>query len=415
MFTLLMVALIILIIVTFSVIPYNELVAAENAGNYIRAYHIAEAGIAKKFMDLRSTGSTTSLSENFTIVSGSTGTYSVTVDTVQGGEFPAYRMTSLGTYKNRQRQISFTVKQISCARFAYLSNDEDMMSWGGPQPIWFISGDIIRGPLHTNDRLNISGDPIFEGPVSSSGAAINYYHGGPPNDNPDFRQTLSLGAPIIQLPSAAEIITNIRTQAQQPEGLYLTGDSIITLRANGTMDVTNAAKEWFSPHNMPIPSNGALFVNSGYADVSGVLAGSLTIGTTNSIYVVNNLLYNNDPRTNPNSTDVLGLVAQNNVYVDKNAPYDVEIDAYIVALNTSFGVENYYGALKGTLSLYGGLTQYRRGPVGTFNGATGTKVSGYTKNYSYDSRFQDTAPPYFPPARDSDGRIIYIKILYTES
>ena len=413
-FTLTLVILIVLIIATFYLTSYNELVIADKASNSIRAYYTAEAGIAKKFMDLRD-GNINSLTENFPIITGVTGNYSVAVDLIPGGTFSTYQLTSTGTCKGSTRHILVKVKQISCARFAYLSNDEDMLAWGGPQPIWFITGDIIRGPLHSNDTLNISGDPVFEGPVSSSSTSINYSHGGPPNDNPDFKDSLSLGVPNIQLPTGSDMINSIKTQSQQTGGLYLTGNTIITLLADGTMSVTNDDKGWYTPHNMPNPVNGAVFVNSGYADISGVLNGQLTVGTSNSIYVVDNLRYHDDPRVNPASNDLLGLVAQNNVYVDKYAPYNMEIDAYIVALNTSFGVENYDGPLKGTLTLYGGLTQVRRGPVGTFNSHTGQKASGYTKNYNYDPRLQNMAPLYFPPAKDINGRVIYIKTLYTES
>ncbi len=413
-FTLAFVILVALIIVAFSLVAYNDLAAAETSTNFVRAYFAAEAGMAKKFMELRA-GNVNILAENFSIGPGAMGAYSVRVELVEAGAFPSYRLISTGIYKKAEREISLIFRQTSCARFAYLSQDEDQFFWWGTRSIWFISGDTIRGPLHTNDSLNISDDPIFEGPVSSSAAAINYYHGGPPADNPEFRESLSLGVPNIQLPTVAESIDNIKAYAQQPNGLYLVGDTIITILSNGTMDVTNADKNWLTPHNTPVPANGAVFVDNGYVDISGILSGKLTVGTSRSIYVVNNLLYANDPRTNPASTDAMGLVAQNNVYVDKNAPFNIEIDAYIMALNTSFGVENYNQGLKGTLTLYGGLTQYRRGAVGTFNSSTGTRATGYAKNYVYDSRLQDTAPPYFPPARDSEGRVIYIKKLYNES
>jgi hypothetical protein len=204
------------------------------------------------------------------------------------------------------------------------------------------------------------------------------------------------------------------TAAQQVDGLYLSGDSAIMLLPNGTMNVTNEAKGW-RDQNVPLPANGAVYVNNGYLDISGTLKGQLTVATNRSIYVVGNLLYSSNPRTDPLSGDLLGLVAQNNVYIGRDAPYNVEVDAYIVALNTSFGVENYSGALKGTLTLYGGITQYRRGPVGTFNSTTGAKVSGYTKDYYYDGRLLNATPLYFPPAKDAEGRIAYIKMLYSES
>lgn len=411
-FTLCTVLLIALIMGTFFIIASNDLSMAATACNTMRAYYVADAGMAKKFTELRS-GNTSNLSETFTLATGNTGTYSVNVVLVQGGVFATYRLDSTGTYKNINKTVKLTVRQISCARFAYLSNSEDLLYWWGSRPIWFVTGDILRGPLHSNDQLNISGDPIFDGPVSSSASTINYNHGGPPDDNPDFRQTLTLGAPTIQLPTAADILNNIRTYSQQPQGLYLTGNSAITLLPDGSVNVTNSDKGW-NNHNMSLPQNNSIFVENGYVDISGTLNGQLTVGTNRSIYIVNSILYQHDPRTDPLSTDILGLVAQNNVYVDANAPYNIEIDAYIVALNTSFGVENYTGPLKGVLTIYGGITQERRGPIGTFNSSTNEKISGYTKDYNYDTRLNSMAPVYFPPAVDSNNRIIYLKILWSE-
>ena len=130
---------------------------------------------------------------------------------------------------------------------------------------------------------------------------------------------------------------------------------------------------------------------------------------------MNNTLYNSDPRTNHSSNDLLGLVSKNNVHVDQNAPYDMEIDAYIMALNRSFGVDNYDSIpVKGTLTVYGGITQLYRSGVGTFNPNNNQKTSGYTKNYDYDTRLANIAPPHFPAMKDQTGRVMYKKVRWSE-
>ncbi len=412
LFTMLVTSLIIFIIGAIFLISSNDLSAAYSTCNAIRAHQIAEAGLAKKFMDLRE-GNTGSTSGTFTLASGLSGTYSVTASQIQGGIFPIYRLYSTGIYKGMSKSVSLTLRQISCARFGYLSNNEDLLYWWGLRPIWFITGDVLNGPFHSNDQLNISGDPTFNGPVSSTDPEINYYHGGPPEDDPDFMGSLTLGAPSISLPTSMDLITPLKTAAQQTGGLYLTGNSIVTLLSDGTINVTNFNNSWVN-YNVPLPTNNALFVNDGYVDISGVLNGQLTVGTNNNIYVVNNILYANDPETNPASTDMLALVSQNNVYVDSSAPFNIEIDAYIVALNSSFAVADYTFGLKGTLTILGGITQKRRGPIGTFNATTGDRISGYTKDYNYDERLAFAAPVYFPPSRDSNGRIVYLKVLWEE-
>jgi len=412
LFTLAILLLFILIATTFFVVTSNELSMAHSVSNSLRAYYIAEAGLARKFMDLRS-GSVSSVFEIFTLAPGDSGSYSAAVTPVDLGRFSTYRIDSTCTYRGMNKRLSLTVRQVSFARYGYLSNNENGLFWGVLEPIWFVTRDTLRGPLHTNDRLNISGNPIFEGAVSSVSPTINYYHGGPPNDNPDFRESLTLGAPRIQLPSSAELIGAIMTAAQEHGGLFLTGNTAITLLPGRTMNITNEAMAWDN-QNVPAPSNGVLFVSGGYVEIAGIVDGQLTVGTNGNIYITGNLLYNTSPLVNPSSTDMLGLVSQNNIYVDADAPYNLEIDAYIVALNTSFAVENYNVGLKGILTICGGITQESRGPVGTFNSRTNSKVSGYTKNYYYDERLVNAAPPYFPPARDENGRIVYLKVLWEE-
>lgn len=73
--------------------------------------------------------------------------------------------------------------------------------------------------------------------------------------------------------------------------------------------------------------------------------------------------------------------------------FATEHDAAILALNHSFGYEDYTRGLKGTLTIKGSIAQRYRGPVGTFSG--GTRVSGYAKNYWYDERMLYQEPPHF--------------------
>ena len=104
-----------------------------------------------------------------------------------------------------------------------------------------------------------------------------------------------------------------------------------------------------------------------------------------------------DPRTDPEADDLLGLVAKHEVIVADNPANrdNCIIHATIMALDLSFWVENYnQGGPRGYLEILGGIIQQRRGPVGTMrNGMIGT---GYQKNYGYDHRFRAMAPPFYP-------------------
>lgn len=424
-FSLLISMIILITIIGLTSITVGDISLMSKTTDGIRAYYLAETGLVKKFLLLRAaTGNETQgTNGSITLSAGNSGTFEVTVQQLSAGVFPTYKLISVGTYKNATKTLTLIVRSISYSRYIYLTDTELR---GGTTPIWFIQGDTIRGPLHTNGQLNISENPVFEGPVSSVSNSIKYYHGSSPPDNPDFRESLTLSAPNITLPTNTDILASLKTSSQQSNGLYFKGDSTVTLLSNGTMNITNdgskqtgvanAGKKWTN-HNVPVPQSGAFFVDNGNLNLSGILSGQLTVGNQGSgkeIYITNNILYANDPRTNPSSTDLLGIVSSNDVIVDDNAPYNLEIDGYILALNKSFYVEDYTTGLKGTLTLYGGVTQDERGAVGTFNSGTGNRSSGYLKDYNYDQRLADNAPAFFPPAKDSSGRIVYSKVLWAE-
>lgn len=166
--------------------------------------------------------------------------------------------------------------------------------------------------------------------------------------------------------------------------------------------------------------------------VQGTLKGALTIGASNYVYVTGDVKYSDV------STDLLGLVGENAVivhnpvktvttttYVQQRETYSCEswwgrpstcerwvtvpqttasqalidrsasdrvIQAAILSVLHTFTVQNYNldsGHPKGTLRVFGSISQKYRGPVAT------TGSTGYTKAYSYDSRLQYTAPPKF--------------------
>ena len=178
------------------------------------------------------------------------------------------------------------------------------------------------------------------------------------------------------------------------------------------MLVTNPVSGWVN-QPLPLPTNGAVFVNGGNLTVSGTLKGQLTLGTSQNVIVANAVRYNCNPLTQTDvtnqpcsPTDLLGIVAEQNIVVSRSAPYDVTIHASVMALNESFTVERWWeGPPKGTLSVLGGIIQTRRGPVGTFNGGTGAKLSGYTKDYRYDVRLSNMAPPFYPTTTRYQGRL----------
>ena len=107
------------------------------------------------------------------------------------------------------------------------------------------------------------------------------------------------------------------------------------------------------------------------------------------------------PPTAEGTTNLLGLISwQGNVRIGTSAPDDVEIHGSVLAQNGIFTVVNYNDTgvgPRGAATLLGGTITNNYGAFGLFNGTTGQFISGYGRNFIYDSRMEvGNAPPYFP-------------------
>jgi len=186
-------------------------------------------------------------------------------------------------------------------------------------------------------------------------------------------------------------------------------------------DVVNVGYDPPVEHNNI--SNGVLFIGGSVNDLQGDksdggLQGKLTIAASGDITIGGDILYSDRVENNIDFSsedadlslvnDSLGLVSERNIIVEKNArgsegDDNIEIDAILMAIGTSFSYEDYDDLMKGTLKIFGAFIQERRGAVGTFSSYSEAKLSGFTKDYHYDQRMASTdpdipsmIPPYFP-------------------
>ena len=387
----------------------NQSLIVEISKRQSGSFNLAEAGLDHAIVWLRSQPSAPvgDRTDPWGSVQGlGGGSYTVTITDLGavGGSatIRRYKITSTGTLNNVNRVLTNYVQVDNYARYLWFTDRE---VFNGTN-VWFWTEDNLNGPTHTNGHFNIAGNPVFESEARSVDDYLRYFNNGnninsseltnSPYDNPDFQQGVDFGAENIDMPSQA---LSLRSAAANG-GIYLRGNTTVVLNSDGTMNVTNSRKGW-SNRNMALPTNGALFVSAGNLTISGTLNGKLTVGANYDVIIPDSIVYADDPRTVPASDDTLGIIAESDIVIDDAAPYNVEIDACAMALNTSFMMENWWiGPAKGTLTVYGGIIQDERGPVGTFNGTTGTKVSGYAKNYSYDSRLLGSPPPFMPTTGD---------------
>ncbi len=187
-----------------------------------------------------------------------------------------------------------------------------------------------------------------------------------------------------------------------------------------------SAKRWDAKYLFPLyrgyntNTKGVIYAN-GTIGISGVVGGDVTLYSPYNIVILDDLRYANDPAKGV-CVDILGVLSgQNTLVADNsiNTPQiintgspsvyrsmddtpDMNINAVIMTLSTSFSVENYNSgpnnALtcgtsvdgRGCLYLTGGLIQNNRGAVGLTSG------EGYVKRYSYDRCAVVNPPPYFP-------------------
>jgi hypothetical protein len=304
-------------------------------------------------------------------------------------------------------------------------------------PISFATGDVINGPLHSEDTLAICGTPVFGRTSADQIEAPGHSAEGQRNCTDGMIPTVGHYNPTagsLTPPSNNTQLLNVTQSA-----FHFTGVTTIVLNA-GQMSVNSGAY-------VNDPTNGVVYVSTSSAGcpvtytpytatytgntgcgnvyVSGNYNTSLTIASDNDIIINGNIIPTGTPLTTPatapSGTALLGLIAHDDVRIyhpvtparadssegacdalgssgrnpaqvsnDTGSLQDPYIYAAILALNHSFIVDNYdCGNQLGTLHVYGAIAQLFRGPVATSGN------SGYLKDYSYDDRLATTEPPYF--------------------
>ena len=198
--------------------------------------------------------------------------------------------------------------------------------------------------------------------------------------------------------------------------------------ASGTGYSTGTIKACSTYANVAaLTSTGVLLVNSSELHVKGVLNNvQITlgaIGTGSIVMIDSSVCYKQPPpdSRNPNavSNDILGIVAQNNIYVtdtkhpnatnktsdgatdvinyaaaNNNNTGDVTINATMYSSTGGFGAENYSTrGDNGTLRIVGGIQENNRNAV-----ASGT-TEGFLKSYDYDLDLQYNSPKGYPVTR----------------
>jgi hypothetical protein len=392
--------------VTLNLVIGDSLVSANQIANS-QAFWLAEGGLEISYRWLRfqnpPPGGTASFIQ-FNQIPAGAGTYTVTIDPVDGNVstyLKAYKITSVGAVAGLQRTLSVDVGMTNFGCYAYLSNDE------GQGVIWFTTGDVIEGPMHSNDQIAIRESPVFMGKVTSSASSFREGNGYAP----DFQQGYQLDVPPVIFPTAQELINNYYSSNnnQEPQLIIdarFSKDAEVVFNADGTITYSvwhynHGNKIWdVAPTNFSMSALNGLIYVKGDVRTRGRVNGQVTMIATKEIYITDDVLYadsNSDGTLVSGTTHLLGLISLDDIIVTDSTPNrtDCRINAAMLALDDEFTVEHYSsGNPRGELTIWGSLGELMRGPVGTFGNAS--IVTGYNKDYHYDQRFVMTPPPYFP-------------------
>lgn len=456
-FGMIAVALIIALTSWFGVVlkSSRELLAKE------QAFHIAEAGIEYYRWHLAHAA------EDFQDGTGQPGPYVHSVEDKDGNVIGQYSLeieppddgdtivtiTSTGTVESRpglERKIRVQLAKPSFAKYAFVA-DADMR---------FGEGTEVFGPIHSNGGVRFDGishnlisssrdvydDPDHSGPnefgVHTHVSPADPY---PPADVPDrfdvFESGREFPVPAVDFQGLTNDLAELKKKAQDPEGLYFAESGglgyHVVLKTNDTFDLYRVKRTKSTPHsscsdtgedgwgtwsidrenslgNYAFPENGIIFLED-HVYVDGQIdTARLTIAAgrfpdipsnRRNIIINKDLLY-----TNYDGSDVISLIAQNNINAGLYSDDVFRVDAALIAQNGRVGRHYYRPPYtigwwqvpgcspyheRDTITLYGMLGSNKR------YGFAYTDDTGYqTRNIIYDGNLLFGPPPEFPLTSD---------------
>jgi len=291
--------------------------------------------------------------------------------------------------------VKIVIQPSLFTKYAYFSDNEGSgINWGGKDTVW--------GEFHTNGNLQFNGNSVFYDDATYGGTiSLGSYH-------PSFYHGIN-GGYTIPMPThgvdtvgahAAGGATFTGTASKHELYLDFRGDSV-RYRWNNTGSYTYKLANTLAP-------NGVIYGSGANIHVKGTVKGRYTVAANKTtfggdVFIEDDIKYNVDPNKlwNPTtygtSTDMIGLIAKDSIIISdvSRSHSDITIEAAMYAETGSFTVKNYTAlSYKGTIFLYGGLTQETRGAVGQGSGSTVS--NGYGKSYNYDQRLRYSYPPNFP-------------------
>ena len=324
-------------------------------------------------------------------------------------------------YPNDKRIIEVRFRKPAWSEDIVLANDE----------LRFGAGTEVFGKIHSNGGIRFDG--LAHNLVSSS---LSTY------DDPDHNGANEFGvhthdSPTDPLPPAAvpdrpdvfeggrsfpvaatdfngvlgdlaymKSVAQAGTSGSRYLGNTHQGWHII-LKTNDTFDVRNvqsfnAATNQINNYSggwstYNIPNDGVIFAENNVwisGTVNGrrvtIVGANLISASQKNVYIGNDIRY-----TNYDCTDIIGIIAQNDIDIFRASEDDLRIDAAMIAQSGKIERPHYSGGggdlIKSVITVYGALASNQR------YGFAWTDGTGYTtRNLYYDNNLLYCPPPYFP-------------------
>jgi hypothetical protein len=312
----------------------------------------------------------------------------------------------------------------------------------------WVSGDVINGPMYTQDQYLIDGaatfgrnanDKIESAAPGTSAADICADNNSGTIVEDNCGTAVMNGTPVPNAPTISPPSNNTQLLTDATTyGKTYTGTTTITLNGTSATVVncpsscttttvnlvqypviyvsngTNCTPYAYSPFNVAYSTSGC----TGDVYVSGSYTTPLTIGAANNIIIDGSITTSSSGPSTLTGNAVLGLIANafirvmhgvtypdgtcdsNSTNVSNQTFSNLTIDAAMLAIQHSFIVDNFScGGSLGNLTVNGAIAQYFRGAVGT------TGNTGYLKNYTYDDRLKVLSPPYLFDISTADWQL----------
>jgi hypothetical protein len=327
------------------------------------------------------------------------------------------------------RKIKVKLVKPSMAKYAVAAN-VDMR---------FGAGTEIFGPIHSNSGILFDGlahnivssskpdyiDPDYHTNEYSVHTRVSPIDPVPPTPLPERPDVFMAGRqfplPLVDFSGITADLAQLKIAANTPNGFWRAESGKegyhIILKTDNTFEIKKVTKlisscsdSWSidkedSGNTYPIPTNGIIFLeddvwvdgqinNARLTIIAAVLPDE--VATRKNITVNNDLLY-----THYDGSDVIGLIAQNNINVGLRSEDDLRIDAALIAQKGRVGRYYYTSSCSATYYKRQTLTLY--GMIGTAlrYGFSYTDGTGYQiRNLNYDANLLYAPPPSFPLTSD---------------